>query len=76
MNYGMLGTVDFEIVLSAFGKYIWPLMIKYDGDNPCNETSNRMLLQLLFKHVACEQERDKGTDKCHSRRFVLKEERS
>ena len=43
MNYGMLGAVDDEIVLSAFGKYIWPLMIKYDGDNPCNETSNRML---------------------------------
>ena len=37
----MLGAVDDEIVLSAFGKYIWPLMIKYDGDNPCNETSNR-----------------------------------
>ena len=51
-------------------------MIKYDGDNPCNETSNRMLLQLLFKHVACEQERDKDTDKCHPTRFVLKEEGS
>ena len=74
---GCVWTNDvFEIVLSAFGKYIWPLMIRYDGDNPCNETSNRMLLQLLFKHMACEQERDKDTDKCHPTRFLSKEERS